>query len=71
MKRLFLLLALVGIIATSCEESGIEEPSNPIEQPAEDSNNDNVNDEENKEDDNVNDEEIRMMTHPYMARVLT
>ena len=33
MKRLFLLLALVGMIATSCEESGIDEPSNPIEQP--------------------------------------
>ena len=27
MKRLFLLLALVGMIATSCEDSGIEEPS--------------------------------------------
>ena len=27
MKRLFLLLALVGMIATSCEESGIDKPS--------------------------------------------
>ena len=27
MKRLFLLLALVGMIATSCEDSGIDKPS--------------------------------------------
>ena len=51
MKRLFLLLALVGMIATSCEDSGIEEPSNPIEQP------DDNTDQEQPGDDNTDEEQ--------------
>ena len=54
MKRLFLLLALVGMIATSCEESGIEEPSNPIEQPGGD---DNTDQEQPGGDDNTDEEQ--------------
>ena len=59
MKRLFLLLALVGMIATSCEESGIDEPSNPIEQPGDDNNTDEEQpgDDGNKDDENNTEEE--------------
>ena len=52
MKRLFLLLALVGMIATSCEDSGIEEPSNPTEQP-----DDNTDEEQPGDDDNTDEEQ--------------
>ena len=52
MKRLFLLLALVGMIATSCEDSGIEEPSNPTEQP-----DDNTDEEQPGGDDNTDEEQ--------------
>ena len=56
MKRLFLLLAFVGMIATSCEDSGIEEPSNPIEQPDDNDNKDDEqpDDETGKDDENDN-----------------
>ena len=50
MKRLFLLLALVGMIATSCEDSGIEEPSNPIEQPDDNTDEEQSGDDENKDE---------------------
>lgn len=56
MKHLFLLLTIVCMIATSCQENGIKEPSNPIEQPSDDSRNDNVDEEGNKDDDNTTDE---------------
>ena len=39
MKNLLLLLALMCIITTSCEESGIEGPNNPIEQPGDENGN--------------------------------
>ena len=52
MKRLFLLLALVGMMATSCEDSGIEEPSNPTEQP-----DDNTDEEQPGDDDNTDEEQ--------------
>ena len=52
MKRLFLLLALVGMIATSCEDSGIEEPSNPTEQP-----DDNTDEEQPGGDENTEEEQ--------------
>ena len=56
MKKLFLLLALVGLVATACEDDGVNEPTNTPTETPDDGNDEKPDDGNDEKPDDGNDE---------------